>query len=248
MRTVILIDDDIWALADMRETFHFDRYGFEIVGEYQSAEDAVSALERFKPDLVVSDICMSAGSGLDLAALCTEKYPDTVVILVSGHERFDFAQEAIRQGVFAYLLKPLLDSEVAQTMERLLKQLPDTKTGVSNAAAPDTLIGRALSYIDAHYNVSLPLEAVADALYVNKSYLSDLFSKTVGMTFTQYKNTVRINHAKELIRKGGYSMTDIAQMTGFDSSSRFSKVFHQIEGSSPQQYQNKERDYHEGKR
>lgn len=163
---------------------------------------------------------MSAGSGLDLAALCTQKYPDTVVILVSGHERFDFAQEAIRQGVFAYLLKPLLDSEVAQTMERLLKQLPDRKTGVSNAAAPDTLIGQALSYIDAHYNVSLPLEAVADALYVNKSYLSDLFSKTVGMTFTQYKNTVRINHAKELIRKGGYSMTDIAQMTGFDSSSR----------------------------
>ncbi len=148
--------------------------------------------------------------------------------------------------MFAYLLKPLLDSEVAQTMERLLKQLPDRKTGVSNAAAPDTLIGRALSYIDAHYNVSLPLEAVADALYVNNSYLSDLFSKTVGMTFTQYKNTVRINHAKELIRKGGYSMTDIAQMTGFDSSSRFSKVFHQIEGLSPQQYQNRERDSHEG--
>ncbi len=248
MRTVILIDDDIWALADMRETFHFDRYGFEIAGEYQSAEDAVSALERFRPDLVVSDICMSAGSGLDLAALCTEKYPDTVVILVSGHERFDFAQEAIRQGVFAYLLKPLLDSEVAQTMERLLKQLPDKKTGAANAAAPDTLIGRALSYIDAHYNVSLPLESVADALYVNKSYLSDLFSKTVGMTFTQYKNTVRIIHAKELIRKGGYSMTDIAQMTGFDSSSRFSKVFHQIEGLSPQQYLSKERDTHENKR
>ncbi len=243
MRTAILIDDDIWALADMRETFHFDRYGFEIAGEYQSAEDAVSALERLRPDLVVSDICMSAGSGLDLAALCTEKYPDTVVILVSGHERFDFAQEAIRQGVFAYLLKPLLDSEVAQTMERLLKQLPEKKTGVSG----DTLIGRALSYIDAHYNMSLPLESVADALYVNKSYLSDLFSKTVGMTFTQYKNTVRIRHARELIRKGGYSMTDIAQMTGFDSSSRFSKVFHQIEGLSPQQYQNKERSVHESR-
>ena len=108
MRTVMLIDDDIWALADMRETFHFDRYGFEIAGEYRSAEDAVRALETRTPDLIVSDICMSAGSGLDLAALCAEKYPDTVIILVSGHERFDFAREAIRQGVFAYLLKPLL--------------------------------------------------------------------------------------------------------------------------------------------
>lgn len=241
MRTVMLIDDDIWALADMRETFHFDRYGFEIAGEYRSAEDAVRALETRTPDLIVSDICMSAGSGLDLAALCAEKYPDTVIILVSGHERFDFAREAIRQGVFAYLLKPLLDSEVAATMERLLRQLPaggtEPEKETPGIPAPDSLAGRAVSYIEAHYNVSLPLETVAGALYVNKNYLSDVFSKALGMTFTQYKNTVRIRHAKELIRKGGFSMTEIAQKTGFDSSSRFSKVFHQIEGVTPQQYQ-----------
>lgn len=240
MRSVILIDDDVWALADMRETFHFDRYGIEIIGEYRSAEEAAAALERNRPDLVVSDICMSAGTGLDLAALCAEKYPDTVVILVSGHERFDYAREAIRQGVFAYLLKPLLDSEVAQTMERLLKQWHETGSAAdpasADAPAPESLVGRAMRYIEEHYNVSLPLETVASALYVNKSYLSDQFSKTLGMTFTQYKNTVRITHAKELIRKGGLSMTEIAQRTGFDSSSRFSKVFHQIEGISPQQY------------
>lgn len=243
MRTVMLIDDDIWALADMRETFHFDRYGFEITGEYRSAEEAVSAMEKAAPDLIVSDICMSAGSGLDLAALCAEKYPDTVMILVSGHERFDYAREAIRQGVFAYLLKPLLDSEVAQTMERLLRQWPAPETApeteLFGAPAADSIVGRAMSYIEEHYDVSLPLETVAGVLYVNKSYLSDLFSKSLGMTFTQYKNTVRISHAKELIRKGRFSMTEIARMTGFDSPSRFSKVFHQIEGISPQQYQNK---------
>ena len=237
MRTVMLIDDDVWALADMRETFRFAHYGFRIIGEYRNAEDAVRAMEEKAPDLIVSDICMSAGSGLDLAALCAEKYPETVMILVSGHERFDFAQEAIRQGVFAYLLKPLLDSEVTQTMERLLKQYPDPE--LPDAPAADSLVGRAMSYIEEHYNVSLPLETVAGALYVNKNYLSDLFSRSLGMTFTQYKNTVRISHAKELIRKGGLSMTEIAQKTGFDSSSRFSKVFHQIEGITPQQYQSK---------
>lgn len=245
MRTVILIDDDVWALADMRETFRFDRYGFRIAGEYRSAEEAVCAMEKAAPDLIVSDICMSAGSGLDLAALCAEKYPGTVMILVSGHERFDYAREAIRQGVFAYLLKPLLDSEVKQTMERLMKQLPageaEAEAGLPDAPGEDSLVGRAMSYIGEHYDVSLPLETVAGALYVNKNYLSELFSKSLGMTFTQYKNTVRISHAKELIRKGGLSMTEIAQRTGFDSASRFSKVFHQIEGISPQQYQNKKR-------
>ena len=61
---------------------------------------------------------MSAGSGLDLAALCAEKYSDTVMILVSGHERFDYAREAIRQGVFAYLLKPLLASWTVKWLRR----------------------------------------------------------------------------------------------------------------------------------
>ena len=77
--------------------------------------------------------------------------------------------------------------------------------------------------------------------YVNKNYLSDVFSRTLGMTFTQYKNSVRVRHAKEMILQGGLSMTEIAHRTGFDSSSRFSKVFHQIEGMSPQQYQAKNR-------
>lgn len=243
MRTVILIDDDVWALADMRETFCFPRYGFEIIGEYRSAEEAAQAMEQNRPDLIVSDICMSAGSGLDLAALCAEKYPGTMMILVSGHERFDYAQEAIRQGVFAYLLKPLLDSEVAETMERLLKQWPEEEKAPeeegSAAPAPDSLIGRAMSYIEEHYDISLPLETVAGALFVNRSYLSDLFSKNLGMTFTQYKQSVRIRHAKELIREGRLNMTEIAQRTGFDSSSRFSKVFRQLEGISPQQFQKK---------
>lgn len=242
MRTVMLIDDDIWALADMRETFRFDRYGFDISGEYRSAEEAIEALNRAQPDLIVSDICMSAGSGLDLAALCQEKYPGTAIILVSGHESFDYAREAISRGVFAYLLKPLMESEVAHAMERLLKQwtFPEKslEAGLPEPPAPDSLVGRAIAYIEDHYDVSLPLETVAGALYVNRSYLSDLFSKTLGMTFTQYKNTIRIRHAKELIRAGGLSMTEIAHRTGFDSSSRFSKVFHQIEGISPQQYQN----------
>ena len=240
MRTVIFIDDDVWALADMRESFHFDRYGFEIIGEYRSAEEAAFAMENSRPDLIVSDICMSAGSGLDLAALRAEKYPDTMMILVSGHESFDYAREAIRQGVFAYLLKPLLDSEVTQTMERLLKQWPEPEAEQAGelpaAQDPESLVGRAMAYIEEHYSVSLPLETVAGALDVNRSYLSDLFSKNRGMTFTQYTQRVRIGHAKELIREGRLSMTEIAQRTGFDSSSRFSKVFRTIEGISPQQY------------
>ena len=54
-----------------------------------------------------------------------------------------------------------------------------------------------------------------------------------------------VSHLSVYYRKGGLSMTEVAALTGFDSSSRFSKVFHQIEGISPQQFQNREK--HEGR-
>lgn len=73
---------------------------------------------------------------------------------------------------------------------------------------------------------------------MNKNYLSDLFSKKLGMTFTHYKNTVRIRKAKQMIDQGTRSLTEVATAVGFDSSSRFSKVFRQLEGISPQQYRN----------
>ena len=233
MYSVFLIDDDIWALEDIRETFCFERYGFQITGEFKSGEEALSAARQSAPDLMVSDICMGGFSGLELAAVCKKEFPGTRVILVSGHERFDYAQEALKHGVFSYLLKPLLDSEVEDTMQRLMNELSSEEA----SPFPDDLVGRAMNYIEKHYDTSMPLEDVAGFLFVNKNYLSEQFSKRLGVTFTAYKNSVRIRHAKEFIRQGKMSMAEIAQATGFDSSSRFSKVFHQLTGVTPQQYQ-----------
>ena len=143
----------------------------------------------------------------------------------------------MRHGVFAYLLKPLQDNEVQDAMERVTQKLEGQQAEQYPVFMDDSL-GRAMSYINEHYMESLPLEKVAAELFVNKNYLSDLFSRKLGLTFTQYKSTVRIRKARQLIDQGSGNLTEIAAAVGFDSSSRFSKVFRQIEGLSPQQYRN----------
>ena len=235
MYKVVIMDDDRWALTDIRETFDFESHGFQVVGEYACVEDALPSIFAMQPDLIVSDIRMAQQSGLDMARICREKGINAQIILVSGYERFDYAQEAMRHGVFAYLLKPLQDHEVHDVMQRVAAKLSGEQA-VHDTVFMDDSLGRAMSYVTNHYMNSLPLEDVAAALYMNKNYLSDLFSKKLGMTFTQYKNTVRIRKAKQLIDQGSSNLTEIASRVGFDSSSRFSKVFKQIEGISPQQY------------
>ena len=84
----------------------------------------------------------------------------------------------------------------------------------------------------------------SSALFVNKNYLSDLFGKRLNMSFTQYRNFKRISHAEHLMKDKLLNMTDIAFACGFESLSRFSKVFKQFKGLSPLQYkeQNDERE------
>lgn len=235
MYHVALVDDDRWALKDIRQTFAFERYGFEIVGEYLSAEEALPELIEKKPELIVSDIRMETASGLDMARMCRENGLQSLIVLVSGYEKFEYAQEALRHGVFDYLLKPLQDQAVRELMARIIFALGDSEDQPPEAFGDDSL-GLAMRYIGEHYQASLSLETVAGALFINKNYLSELFSKKLGMTFTQYKNKLRIRHAKQLIASGKSSMTEISLLVGFDSSSRFSKVFRLYEGITPQDY------------
>lgn len=234
MYTVICIDDNPWILDDIRRTFDFAANGFEVAGEFTCAEDALPAILSLRPDLIISDIRMGQMSGLDLAGICREQGLDSIIVLLSGYERFDYAQAALRYQVFDYLLKPIDDHRVKELMERIRHTL-HRKTA---AAAPDTTdpFRKITDYIEAHYSQSISLNDVADHVHMNRTYVSELFTRRAGMSFPQYKAQVRIRHACDMIERGKTSMTDIAFAVGFESLSRFSRVFSQIKGVSPQQY------------
>lgn len=231
MYTVIIVDDDKWAIRDIRYSFRFQERGFEVIGEYENAESALEAIRVRPPDMIVSDVCMASASGLDLARSCREMGLNTIIVIVSGYDRFSYAREALQSGVFDYLLKPLETDQVDTLMQKIIKKLEEESPAYSN----DTY-GQMLQYIHENYHRSLQLEEVADALFVNRSYLSELFSRRMGMTFTQYKRQLRIQKACMMIASGSTNMTEIAFSCGFDSVSSFSKAFKQLEGVSPMAY------------
>lgn len=152
----VIMDDDRWALTDIRQTFDFENHGFQVVGAYGSVEEGLPAILALQPDLIVSDIRMAQKSGLDMARICRENGLSTQIILVSGYESFHYAQEAMRHGVFAYLLKPLQDLEVQDAMDRVTQKIEGLQEEESPVFTDDSL-GRAMSYITEHYMDSLPL-------------------------------------------------------------------------------------------
>lgn len=119
MYRAMIVDDDKWAIEDIRKSFRFHDWGFEVVGEYNNAEDALAMILRAPPDLVISDIRMSKNSGLDMARICREQGVRTLFVIVSGYDSFSYVQDAFRYGVFFYLLKPIEDGQVCELMQRI---------------------------------------------------------------------------------------------------------------------------------
>ena len=243
MFTAVIIDDNPWAITDICQTFDFEHRGFTVTGKFSSGESALPMLLQSPPDLILTDIRMENMSGLDLSRVLREKGVGSLIVLISGYEQFDYAQLALRYDVFDYLLKPLDDGQADELMQRVIRRLSGSVLPMpGSAVSQNSTLETAVSYIEKHYMQNISLQDVADAIYLNKNYLSELFSKKLGVTFTQYKNQVRVRHACLMMDAGCRSMTEIAMATGFESSSRFSKVFRQYMGMKPQDYRSGQRD------
>ena len=241
MYRAIIVDDDSWALKDIRRCFAFSSFGFALIAECMSAEEAIPIILREQPHLVITDICMDKENGLSMIKSCRESHVQALFVILSGHEDFDFAREAMRQGAFHYMLKPIVSAEAKEIMQRAYLHLSgkcDTDTVLStNKDSFDKL----LQYVNENYTRPLGISDLADAFFMNKTYISELFRKRINMTFVEYKTEIRLEAAKSLLAVSDKLIGDIAIDTGFEDMRYFSRVFKQKMGITPQHYREKHR-------
>ena len=100
------------------------------------------------------------------------------------------------------------------------------------------VIKRAKRYIQDHFSEPITLHDAADALSISTGYLSTLFTKSIGVNFTEYVNQTKIERAKEILREGGHKVYEAAYLLGFDNVCYFNKLFKRHVGCTPGQYQN----------
>lgn len=99
-------------------------------------------------------------------------------------------------------------------------------------------IDRAKQYISQNYQQPLTLEEVADIIELSPNYFSQLFHEETGYTFSDYVTEVRMQKAKELLRKNDKTLKEISILIGYRDPNYFSRVFKKQIGISPKQYQN----------
>lgn len=91
-------------------------------------------------------------------------------------------------------------------------------------------------YVEENFSYELTLSSLAEMFHLNETYLSGLFKKHVGITFSDYITKLRMTKAEQLLQENELKLTDIAMLVGYSSSSYFSTSFKKYSGKSPKDY------------
>ena len=231
----------------------------EIASKYISSQKdgSIENIDSAKVDSSVLRGFLSTGRESEIGEFVSEYLASLGDALSSGHVFRNFfvlqslfttsayleangvSKKDIKESLFSlkegYELKT---EEIREFLTTLLTGAMELRDSVSNKRG-NTLINDAIAYIDENYmNESCSLVDVAEALSVNSSYLSTIFSKEMDTTFVKFLTSKRLEKAKELLAKERMHTADVAAAVGYKDAHYFSFVFRKMFGLSPKEYRN----------
>ena len=118
-KSILIVDDDKIILDSLCEFLSLE--GFQTNGT-DSLKSALTKLQHQSYSLVITDINLPDGDGLDLLDIVKKDFPQTVVIAITGYGSIESAVNAIKRGAYDYLTKPIVDDELRLAVERAIKQ------------------------------------------------------------------------------------------------------------------------------
>ena len=166
---ILVVEDDLGHLEILRR--HLERGGYQ-VEPAECAEQALSRFSRFAPDLVLSDLRMPGMSGFDLLRKLRSDAPDVAVVLMTAYDDMQTAIDAMKEGAFDYLVKPLdlerLEAIIEGALEQRKRNGGPRKKKEAEAEAPaitgDDLIGRHPRMVDVFKTIGRVAPSAAPVL------------------------------------------------------------------------------------
>lgn len=356
MYKLMFVDDEKLILDGLKYILDWNSMGLEIIHEAKNGREALEKFKEEPVDIVITDINMPIMSGLTLINEIKKINKDVSFIVLSGYDEFTYAQKAISLGVENYILKPIDDMELEETIKKICEKKLESKKNnnleeqlnelLSNETSNDDkykkmsfeeemdrlhkliiekdrlkiieyletlfdkkelskknifdlsvkifLLMDKISYefkidknvgedslisniiklfneksrenikyfiilevdnllkimnantekfspviqqiirkVKEYYYEDLSLKVLANDFNINSSYLGQLFTKEIGMPFSDYLNKEKNSKAKELILNTNMKINDIAKQVGYADTSYFYRKFKKYYGVSP---------------
>lgn len=128
MINALIVDDDMATVDVIRNTVHWNQLGVGDVDKAYNIEQAKKILLSKQVDLIISDVEMPMGSGIDLLKWFRQQNMDGEFLLLTCHEDFGYASEALHNRAAEYLLKPFDVDVMEVALQRIIMRIREQRT------------------------------------------------------------------------------------------------------------------------
>ena len=243
---MLIVDDDIPVAQYIRSLFAKDYY---VVNKY-SAETALSFMETFQPDIILTDIVMGDMSGLEL---CRRIKQDVMlshipVILITAKSNIDEQIKGLNLGAIAYVTKPFDPRYLQALVESQLRNVQQMRQLLSSATTHEQVssylsdqdrkfLNDLYAQMEKHLSEQdLNVSIICHDFLISRSKFNYKLKELTGETPSNFFRKFKLNKAAEMLREGKHNVSEVAFLTGFGTVSYFSVAFKKQFGVNPSEY------------
>lgn len=249
-RTVMVVDDDTEVAHYLQTLLSVD---YRVVCRFD-ADNALAAIREEIPDLVISDVVMPGKDGYEL---CREIKTDMQlchipVILVTAQFSVESQVEGLDTGANAYVTKPFDPNYLLALIRSQIKNREYVRNILNSATQTDHIAEDVLPPQDSAFmaelyalmsselsNSELDIARMTEMLKMSRTKFYYKVKGLTGQNPSIFFRTYKLNRAAELLVEGRYTISEIADITGFSTLSHFSKSFKKQFGVAPSDYHKK---------
>jgi len=228
---IVVVDDEPRIIMSIKISLE----EYEIV-DFANGDDALAYLRSPNAiKLVIVDVMMPGKNGIAVLQEIKEIREDIAVIIMTAYGSKDVVLNALRSRADDFIEKPFNVEDLREKVRRILR--------VADQYAQDgdgrkDCVARIKRLVDRNHKKA-SLDFVAEEMCLSPKYLSRLFNEYNEMTFRDYKISVKIQKACELLERSSYPVTDISYQLGYQNPESFMRLFKRETKMTPSEYRRK---------
>ncbi len=250
MIKALLVDDEIRVLRAIEKNVNWKACGIDYLFTAGDVDSARIQMQKYSPDIVLTDIEMPYGSGLELIEEIRKTDGAVICLCITCHPEFSYMRKAMQLGSIDYILKPVDYGELETVLVKAVETIHGSRYGAGNgpegrAVKPeagyyeeDWFISQAQGYIEQHLIEDISVKLLAEHLGCSPSHVMRSFRKRLDMTVVEYVTKKRLEKAKQLLANTDLPIMTVAEFTGYTDYSYFTRVFKKETGITPREYRN----------
>ena len=246
-KRILVVDDDTEVVHYLKTMLSGDYH----ITSCFDAESGIKVMQEDAPDLVISDVLMPGTNGYEFCKQIKENIQlcHIPVILVTAKTTTENQIEGLNSGADAYVIKPFNPSYLKALIHSLLQNREKARhilvKSTQTAEFPqDVLSPQDKNFMDELYHImekelgnpELDVTHITELLHISRTKLYYKIKGLTGENPSVFFRCYKLNRAAELIKEGKYNLSEIADMTGFNTLSHFSTSFKKQFGVSPSDF------------